>query len=158
MCAGPVQWLAPLFWLTRGIPPQNEKDVSVTVEFKSDRNSKALYFDRIFHFKKRKPYRFRSKMLQTHDNEVIEIMASRFGWRMHFVYQDGRVELKHRGYVFHFPGCFIPLPLTLLLGAGNAEEMAVDENSFDMSVEITHPLWGKVYGYRGRFRMQEDPR
>ena len=25
MCAGPVQWLAPLFWLTRGIPPQNEK-------------------------------------------------------------------------------------------------------------------------------------
>ena len=43
-CAGPIKWFAPLFWLMRGIPPANEKNVPVTVQFESEkiRNSFIL--------------------------------------------------------------------------------------------------------------------
>ncbi len=48
MCAGPIKFLAPLFWLMRGIPPHNEKAVPVTVNFKSDINTRYFHFNRIF--------------------------------------------------------------------------------------------------------------
>ena len=128
----------------------------VTVDFKSDPSSKAFYLDRVFNFQDRKPYRFRSRMIPTRGNEVVEIMASQLGWRMRVTWEDGRVKLKHKDYVVHLFGCFVPLPLTALLGAGNAEEIAIDEQTFEMSVAITHPLWGNVYGYKGRFKTPES--
>ncbi|PHZ85337.1 DUF4166 domain-containing protein [Paremcibacter congregatus] len=156
MCAGPIKFLAPIFWLMRGIPPHTEVDVSVVVNFESDEESNFFHFRRIFNFKTRKPYSFNSRMMQIKDNEVVEIMWSGFGWRMHYVWEAGRVKLKHKGYVFHLFGCLIPLPLTFLLGEGNAEEIAIDDNSFDMKVTITHPWWGKVYQYGGRFKVKKN--
>lgn len=156
MSAGPVKWLAPLLWMMKGIPPANEHAVKVTVEFTSEPNSRAFHFNRCFHFSDRSPYRFRSRMFQVEGNEVIEVMASRLGWRTRVVWQDQRVKLQHRGYALYLFGCFIPLPVTWLLGVGYAEETAIDDNSFDMSMEIIHPLWGQIYGYQGRFHIVAD--
>ncbi len=155
MCAGPIKILAFLFWLMRGIPPYNEKNVPVTVSFGSDGNSKFFHFNRVFHFKTRKPYCFKSRMIQVKDNEVIEVMSSRLGWRMNYVWEDERIKLKHKGYVLYLLGQFIPLPLTFLIGEGNAEEVAVDENVFAMIVTIRHPWLGKIYEYKGRFEVKE---
>ncbi|OUR88472.1 hypothetical protein A9Q81_23800 [Gammaproteobacteria bacterium 42_54_T18] len=157
MCSGPMRIFSPLFWLMKGIPPKNEKDVPVTVNFKSDRSSKSFHFNRIFHFKSRRPYQFRSRMIQTEGNEVIEVMRFGIGWRMSYVWEDERVKLKHKGYVLCVFGIFIPVPLTFLMGEGYAEEVGVDDNTFDMSVSITHALWGKVYGYKGRFDVKSHP-
>ena len=93
-------------------------------------------------------------MIQTNNNEVVEIMPFRLGWRMSYLWEGGRVKLKHKGYVLCFFGCFIPLPITFLLGEGNAEETAVDDNTFDMFVTITHPWWGVIYEYKGRFKVK----
>lgn len=155
MCAGPIKFLAPLFWLMCGIPPHTEKNVPVTVNFTSDKDSNSFHFKRIFHFKKCKEYSFNSRMIQVKDNEVIEIMRSGFGWRMRYVWEDNRVKLKHEGYIIHLFGRSIPLPLTFLMGEGNAEEVAIDDNTFDMVVTITHPWWGKIYEYKGRFKVKE---
>jgi len=157
MCAGPIKLFAPLFWLMGGIPPANERNVPVRVVFQSDRHNKALQFKREFNFRQRKPYRFRSRMIQNKGNEVIELMKYGLGWRMQVIYDDNRVKLLHKGYVLHLFGHFLPLPLTLLLGAGNAEEAAIDENTFAMSVNITHPWWGKIYQYNGQFRIVSMP-
>jgi len=156
MCAGPIKFLAPLFWFMRGIPPHNEKDVPVTVNFKSDKGSKSFHFNRTFHFRNRKVYSFNSRMTQVKGNEVVEVMQSGFGWRMNYVWEDGRVRLKHKGYIISLFGRFIPLPLTFLMGEGNAEEVAIDDNTFDMLVTITHPLWGKIYEYKGRFKVKKS--
>ncbi|QKK05237.1 MAG: DUF4166 domain-containing protein [Pseudomonadota bacterium] len=53
-------------------------------------------------------------------------------------------------------GHFIPVPLTMLMGKGYAEEIAVDDERFDMIVNITHPWWGKIYEYKGRFKIVEQ--
>jgi len=156
MCAGPIKALAGLFWLMRGIPPYNEKNVPVTVCFESNQNSKFFHFNRVFHFKTRKPYYFKSRMIQVQENEVIEVMPSRLGWRMNYVWEGERIKLKHKGYVLCVFGHFIPFPLTFLLGKGNAEEIAVDDDTFDMIVTIIHPWFGKIYEYKGRFIVKEE--
>jgi len=153
MCAGPIKLFAPLFWLMGGIPPANEHNVHVTVSFQSDPDTRALHFIRDFHFRGRKAYRFHSRMIQTLGNEVIEILKFGFGWRMRVVYEEDRVKLLHRGYVLHLFGLFLPIPLTWILGAGNAEEVAVNDDTFRMSVNIVHPWWGKVYQYNGQFKI-----
>ncbi len=156
MCAGPIKALAWIFWLLRGIPPYSEKNVPVTVSFESDTKSKSFHFNRIFHFNTRESHSFKSRMVQVDGNEVVELMQYRVGWRMNYVWEDERVKLKHKGYVLYLMGKFIPVPLGLLLGVGNAQEVAVNDNEFDMVVTMTHPLWGKIYEYKGRFTVKEN--
>ena len=67
---------------------------------------------------------------------------------------DGQnVVLQHRGYALCLGSMLIPVPLALFLGKGYAEEIAVGDDTFDMITHITHPLWGRVYEYKGQFRM-----
>lgn len=156
MCAGPIKWFSPLFRLMGSVPPFNEKNVPVTVQFKSNEYTKEFHFNRVFHFKNRKPYCFKSRMVHTSGNEVIETMCFGFGWKMHFLWENNRIKLQHKGYVLKLFGHFIPLPLTMLLGAGNAVETAINNESFEMRMNITHPWWGKIYGYNGRFHMVKN--
>ena len=158
MCKPPLKWLAPFMRLTGQIPARNEENVPVTVRFKSDKNSKAFHFVRSFYFKDNAPYIFHSRMMQIKGNEVIEVMRFGLGWKMLYLWEDGKVILKHSGYALHLFGRFIPVPLTLLMGRGYAEEIAVDENTFDMITHITHPWWGKIYEYKGRFEVKEMAR
>lgn len=153
MCKRPLLWMAPLMKLMGQIPAHNEKNVPVTVCFQSDKASQAFHFNRTFNFKDAKPYSFRSRMLQIRDNEVIEIMRFGLGWKMLYLWDAEKVILKHRGYALHLFGFFIPVPLTLLMGKGYAEETPVDDETFDMITHITHPWWGRVYEYKGRFKV-----
>ncbi len=107
-CAGPIKWFAPLFRFLKGIPPCNEKNVPVTVKFRSCKDTRFFYFNRYFDFKKHKPYRFCSRMFQVEDNIVAEIMPFRVGWRIRYLFEDEAVLLKHYGYVLYIFGCFIP--------------------------------------------------
>ena len=152
-CKPPLRWISPLINLLGQIPAFTENHVPVTVRFESDPHTRAFHFNRSFEFSGRAPYRFRSRMLQTNGNEVVEIMKFGLGWKTLYSWDGQKVIMKHKGYALHFLGHLIPLPLTPLLGAGNASEHPVDENTFDMEVKITHVLWGDVYGYKGRFRI-----
>ncbi len=152
MCRQPLKFLSPIMRLMGQVPTHNEKDVRVTVEFKSDKETKAFHFKRTFHFKDAKPYVFHSRMMQIKDNEVIEIMRFGLGWKMLYLWDGEKVVLQHRGYALHLFGHFMPVPLTLFMGKGYAEEIAVDDNTFDMITHITHPWWGRVYEYKGRFK------
>lgn len=154
MCDGPIKLLAPLMKLMGQIPARNEKAVSVTVQFQSDENSKAFHFVRTFNFKNDTPYIFKSSMLQIKDNEVIEVMRFGLGWKMLYRWDGEKIVLEHRGYALRILGHFMPIPLTVLMGKGYAEEIAIDDNTFDMITHITHPWWGKVYEYKGRFEVQ----
>ncbi|MBE7636595.1 DUF4166 domain-containing protein [Sneathiella sp. P13V-1] len=154
-CKAPLQWIAPLMKLLGQIPAQNEKDVPVEVLFQSEETSAAFHFVRTFNFKKDAPYIFHSRMLQTQGNEVIEIMRFHLCWRLTYHWENDRVILKHKGYGLYLWDKVIPLPLTMILGKGYAEEVAVNDTTFDMFTHITHPLWGKIYEYRGRFEVVE---
>ena len=156
-CAGPIRRLGWLFWLMGSIPPINEKNVPVTVHFTSEKNSARYRFERIFHFRNRPPYHFNSYMEQICDNKVIEITGGNMGWCTHFCWENNKIVMRHAGYVIRIMGYYIPVPLHWLIGRGYAEEIAVDDNTFDMCMHLTHPIWGKIYQYNGRFRMTKTP-
>ena len=155
-CGRAFRILRPLFHLLGSIPPYTGRNVPVTVNYRSAPDTREFHFDRTFHFDGKKPWRFYSRMVQIEGNEVIEIMRFGIFWRMHYLWQDNKVSLRHKGYGIRIFGHLIPLPLTTLLGEGNAEEIAVDDDTFDMHVDISHPWWGKIYEYKGRFRITRE--
>jgi len=155
-CRQPLRFLAPILRFLGQIPVSNEKNVPVTVRFQSNHETKELHFIRTFHFRNSRPYVFHSRMLQIKDNEVIEIMRFGLTWKMLFVWDGRKVMLLHKGYGLQLFGHFIALPLTYLMGEGYAEEIAVDDITFDMITHITHPWWGRIYEYKGRFRVIKE--
>ncbi len=154
-CGGPIKWFSPVLWLLRGIPPKTEAAVPVTVKFVSCEDQLALQFDRTFAFKHKKPYRFVSKLYPKGRGQVYEVMKFGITWKMNLHWDIDRIRMTHVGYALHWFGHFIPLPFNWLFGRGSAEEVAVDDKCFDMSVKITHPWWGEIYTYSGRFFVQE---
>jgi len=154
MSKNPAKLIAPLLNLLGLIPLRNETGVPVTVEFASKPSSAEFQFNRVFNFQKANPHAFRSHMVQIRDNKVAEIMTFGFTWKMQFEWDGENIILRHDGYALYVFGCLLPLPLTFLLGSGYAVETAVDQDSFDMSVEVRHPWWGVIYGYKGRFTFE----
>lgn len=145
--------LAPLLRLLKMLVPYQGQDIFVRVTFLSEENSDALCFNREFYFAGKAPVQFFSRMIVVQKNEIIELMKCKIGWRFCYSFENGKVLLKHRGYNLFLFGKFISLPLTLLFGEGYAEEEALSEDEFAMKMTIKHFLFGKIYEYRGRFKI-----
>jgi len=123
------------------------------VHFDSTPDSKAFCFNRQFHFREHRPYQFRTRMLQIEGNEMVEIMRFGVCWRFQYLWENDTVILRHRGYALKLLGHLIPAPLHWIIGRGDAIERAVDDDHFDMEVTLSHPLFGELYRYAGRFKV-----
>lgn len=150
------RFLKPIFHLTGALVPYEGENVPVTVNFIAESGSNALRFDRTFSFPGMRPYKFLSRMIPVAGNEIVELMGPGLGWRCAFSWTGEKVVLAHRGYVVSLFGYFLPIPLTLVFGAGSAEERPIDDDSFSMMTEVRHPLWGRVFGYSGTFKITKD--
>jgi len=149
-------FLKPFFRLFGTVPAYNGNNVPVAVYFNSELVSNAFCFDRIFYFNRDKPFHFRSKMFQVKNNEVMEVMNYGICWHSLYSWGGNKVILKHKKYslkVFKFN---IPLPITWLVGAGNAEETPIDDYNFSMCATINHWLFGKIYEYKGQFKFIKE--
>jgi hypothetical protein len=66
------------------------------------------------------------------------------------------VILNHEAYYLKIFGKLIRAPLEFLFGRANAYEIAINDDEFEMYMDITHPFFGKLYEYSGRFRMMKN--
>lgn len=148
-----IKCLSPLLRVCGALLPYDGKDIPVTVSFHSDPNGQALGFNRTFYFPHKKPYQFRSKMVPIQGDEVIEWMKFGLGWLMRLHYDGEKIRLDHKGYIWRIFKKNIPLPLRYILGDAYATETAVSDHEFKMYFEIIHPLFGKVFGYHGTFKI-----
>ena len=150
--------MSPLMRLTGLLVPYSGKNIPVTVHFTSSPASNAFHFNRIFHFDGKAPYRFRSRMIPTHDNHIIEWMACGLGWCASYHFEDNKVILRHEGYALRLFNKTIHLPVSWLVGRGYAEETAIDTHSFSMQMELRHSIFGCLYAYSGTFTIKEVQR
>jgi hypothetical protein len=151
------KWYVKLFFcLFRTVPPYNEKNIPVTVNFTSQPETAGFGLERIFYFKNRKPFHFRSCMYQVKGNEVMERMKYGICWHFYYSWDGEKVTLRHKNYSIRMFGINIRLPITSLIGRGDAYEIPVDKNRFDMCATITHPLLGKIYEYKGQFKVKKE--
>lgn len=149
-------YLKPFFALLGAAPPFNAENVPVTVNFASNLEDETFQLRRVFHFENQPPFQFRSTMHRVEGNEVLEVLAYGLCWHSKFSWDGRRVILSHKGYSLRLFGTHIALPLTFLIGRSDAEEIPIDDDWFDMSATVTHPLFGKVYEYKGRFRIVKE--
>jgi hypothetical protein len=137
--------------------------IPVTVIFRSDdksdknpsRQSKSFYFDRTFHFPDKGDITFRSRMEHVKDNILIEFMRFGIGWKLSYQWDGEKVILQHEGYVWQLFGWMIPIPLSLIMGKGYAEEVPLSKDRFSMWTHANHGLFGSTFGYAGEFKVTE---
>jgi hypothetical protein len=147
--------ISPFMRLTGALAPYTADNVPVTVHFDSECDSNAFCFNRIFYYPNQQPYHFRSRMIPTGGNEVIEYMPAGIGWHAAYSFDGQKILMKHLGYKIKAFGRIFSLPLEFVLGRGYAEEEALSDDSFRMYMDIRHPLFGKVYAYSGEFKITE---
>lgn len=150
-----VKLFAPIFTLSKTLVPKAGKNVKVIVIFKSEANSNRFCFDRTFSFADGKIFRFFSRMEPIGGNQVIEWTSSGIGWRATYSYENNRVILRHKGYCIRIFGKRVSLPITALFGTPSAEEKAISDDEFSMTMSIRHPLLGELYSYGGVFKVME---
>ena len=148
--------LAPLFKLTGTLVPYAGQNIPVTVDFSSNPRNNHFGFDRVFYFPGLKPYRFRSTIIPAKGSETHELMRFGLVWRADYLWQDGKVQMRHKGYAIKVLNWLLPLPLEILCGRAYAEEIPIDDDHFAMMMEIRHPLWGYFFGYHGTFKIVQD--
>jgi len=153
-----VVWLVRMMArLTGMLVPYCGDNVPVVVRFTSSADGKSLIFDREFSFPERKPVRFYSQMQHLGDGVMIEFMRFGIGWKFACRWDGAKVILAHRGYVWRLFNRMIPVPLHWMIGRGHAEETPLSAQEFSMWTHSVHPLFGKMFGYAGRFTIERVP-
>jgi len=151
-----VKLLSPFLRIAGALVPYQGRDIPVVVNFRSEPDSIAYCLDRTFNFPDKKPYIFYSRMVQIKNGVIVEFMKYGIGWKHRYSFNGEKVILEHLGYVWKIGSITIPVPVGLFLGRGHAEEEAINDDSFRMEMIITHPLFGKMYVYRGVFEVIDE--
>lgn len=147
----------PLFRLFHVLVPYKGKNIQVKVDFRSQIDSAGVCLDRKFYFPGKKPYEFNSCMHVIKNNDVVERMSFGMGWRIHYFYDGKKIVMQHKCYVWRIFGLNIPIPLEIFVGIGHAEEEVIDDNSYRVTMTMSHPLFGTMYSYSGNFNFKRVP-
>lgn len=144
---------APLLALMGTLVAKAGQNIKTEVNFISQENSNVFIFDRRIYFDDAKPLIFYSKLQPFKGNEVIEWTKSGIGWHCCFTFENGMVFLRHKSYRIKMFGKAIKIPIEIFMGEGFAFEKAISDDEFEMMMEIRHKIFGKIYGYSGRFNV-----
>lgn len=145
--------LMPLLKIFKALVPYEGTNIPTRVYAKSKEYSKDYILERHFNFPNQNPYVFCSKFIASKNNTMIEVVRFGIGLSYYYIFDGSKVKMKHKCYVWHIFGKFIPIPLGLLLGKVYAEETSIDENNFKLTLVIVHPCFGKILDYNGKFKI-----
>lgn len=148
-----MRFIKPLLKLSGALIQQDGENIPVVVKFRSEPNSAKYFFDREFNFNQ--PVRFNSYMMNIKNNSMVEFMRFNVGWRAKFSVKNGCVMMSHDGYVLRIFNMLIPIPISLFLGKCNAVECPISDDTFSMEMSLNHFLFGKIYEYKGTFKIIE---
>ena len=142
---------SPLIKLLGVLSPISGEDIETKVYCSSGFKSNYLKMERNLNFQNGKHYSFYSKLYPVQGNELVEVMKSGLGWHFALEYKNNKLLFIHKSYKLKILGIFIPLPAKWLMGTPSAEQYKTTDNSFEMVMEIKHPIFGVTYKYQGRF-------
>jgi hypothetical protein len=146
-----ANFLIPFTTLVGAFVPYRGKNIPVEVVNRSHRDKPGFYWQRTFFFESRKPFIFRSVMHRTGPQEITEYVRFGFGIRFKLREKNGGLIYHDKGYVWKGGKRSIPVPVNLLVGKAYIEEMPVSDTEFSMNMELTHPIYGQTFQYKGMF-------
>lgn len=95
--------------------------------------------------------RFNSFWVTAGDNQLIEFVNPLLGLQMAPRVEDGRLHYRGVQFVVKLGRWLLPIPEWLVLGRTSIVEEALDDTHFAMDFRVTHPLFGEVFRYSGKF-------
>ena len=143
--------LMPFAVFTGALVPYRGRNVPVDAINQSMPGKPAYFWTRTFHFSGRKPYSFQSSMICTGAGELTEYVRFGLGIRLAVTVMNGGLVEHDFGYVWKLGGWSISLPIHLLFGKSHIEEMPISDSEYQMKWTVTHPLFGEMFAYSGRF-------
>jgi hypothetical protein len=154
-----VSPVAKLFMLAGrlfgALVPYKGSDVPVTVRNWSRTDSSAMFWHRTFRYPGKEPVVFRSRMEYFGDNHIVEYVKYGLGIRMRLSTEGEALRFDSQGYQWNLGPLTLRIPDWLLLGRAVIREIPVSEQALEVVFEINHPLWGRTFGYSGRFTFNE---
>jgi hypothetical protein len=94
---------------------------------------------------------FNSFWVSAGDNQLIEFVNPLLGLKMAAYVEDGKLHYRGVKLIVKLGSLLIPIPEWLVLGHTTILEEAVDDKHFVMDFRLTHPWFGQVFRYAGKF-------
>jgi hypothetical protein len=150
--------IRPWLWLGRwlqALVPYNGQEIPTEVRNRTDpAQPEALFWHRSFLFPDGRRSVFASRMEAGRAGEVIEFLRLGIGVRMTVSEQDGALVFTGQDHCWRIGRGLVGIPNWALLGNAVIVERAVSAAELRVDFEIVHPLLGRTFGYRGRFRLE----
>lgn len=105
-------------------------------------DGKVIYFD--------------SFWVSAEQGQVIEFVNPVLGLQMAPYVAAGRLHYRGVRFVAKLGPVLLPIPEWMVFGHTTIVEEAVDENHFVMDFRLTHPLFGQLFRYAGKFEANID--
>jgi hypothetical protein len=131
--------------------PFKGRGIPVTVRNWSQTDSKAMFWHRTFRYPGKRPVIFHSRMEYLGGREIVEYVKFGLGIRMHLSAEGETLRFDSQGYHWNLGPLTLHLPDWLLLGKAVIREIPESPEAFRVEFTIDHPLWGRTFGYAGRF-------
>lgn len=124
-------------------------NISTVVE-KHMQNDRQLWRRRII-YPDGQCIRFNSFWIAAKGNQLIEFVNPVLGLQMAVHVEEGRLHYTGVRFVAKLGPLMLPIPEWLVLGHTTIVEEAIDEKHFAMDFRLTHPLFGELFRYSGKF-------
>jgi hypothetical protein len=116
------------------------------------------YWQRTLTYPDGKVARFNSFWVDAGGGQLIEYVNPVLGLQMAAFMKNGQLHYRGIRFVARLGPLLLPIPQWLALGRTTIVEEAVDENHFVMDFRLTHPLFGEVFRYSGKFESASQTR
>lgn len=137
--------------LFEALVPFAGRGIPVRVRNWSQADSRAMFWHRTFSYPGRQPVVFRSRMEYAGGRHIVEYVKFGLGIRMRLSAEGETLRYDSRGYVWNLGRVRLPIPDWLLLGRAVIREIPESDERLRVEFTIDHPLWGRTFGYAGRF-------
>jgi len=141
--------------LLDALVPFKGQDIPVAVCNWSTPESSAMFWHRTFRYPGKGPIVFHSRMEHAGDNNIVEYVKFGLGMRLQVSTEGETLRYDSQGYQWDLGPLTLRIPDWLMLGKAVIRETPISEQAFQVSFEINHPLWGRTFGYSGRFEFSE---
>jgi hypothetical protein len=139
-----------LLFTNGALCPYQGKDIRAEIDVFTQPGSTDIIKTRHYFFSN-KAYIFSSHMRQDTNGDLLEYVSKSIGMKINVKSNMGNLHFTDGGYFIEFGKLRIMLPLFFSPGALELHHINIDPNRFRIRIDITHPLFGRMYEQEGIF-------
>lgn len=126
-------------------------DVPMEVRVYPNTKLQGMTWDRFYHYPGKPLNRVRSTKCILPDSGIVEIVGCGFGMHLSVSEREQAIVFESRQFFWQLGGFQIPIPAPLTPGKTIVRQRALDDGNFEFSLDVNHPLLGRVFYQVGEF-------